>query len=199
MMEAVDKGDSDLLAEEEIAGLSSWGLMISMVGARAGLGRFRDFQISNDQLMIRLIDCFCEHAIGSILKLPDVKVRVDLYLDIKEQFKEKIRPCSTGHGIMGVVDLQNKKTAYDCSRSVVFTIYSGGNNSILFMWGLNKLNIVFVTGKSAVNWLSNAKNSQLMQKNGNGRENENANICHAKNVRAERVPGEVTNQINADD
>ena len=172
--------------------------MISMIGARAGLGRFRDFQISKDQLMLRLIDFFCEHAIGSILKLPDVKVRVDLYLDIGEQFKEKIRPCSTGHGIMGVVDLQNKKTAYDCNRSVVFTIYSGGNNSILFMWGLNKLNIMFVTGKSAVNWLSNAKIGQLMQKNGNGRETENANIYHGKNARAECLPAEVTKQINAD-
>ena len=169
-----------------------------MIGARAGLGRFRDFQISNDQLMICLFDCFCEHAIGSIFKLPDVKARVDLYLDIKEQFKEQIRPCSMGYGIMAVADLQNKKTAYDCNRSVVFTIYSGGNNSILFMWGLNKLNIVFVTGKSAVNWLSNAKIGQLMQKYGNGRENENANICLGKNARAERVPGEVTKQINAD-
>ena len=148
--------------------------------------------------MIRLIDCFCEHAIGSILKLPDVKVRVYLYLDIKEEFKEQIRPCSTGHGIMSVVDFQNKKTAYDCNRRVVFTIYSGGNNSILFMWGLNKLNIMFVTGKSAVNWLSNAKIGQLMQKYGNGRENENANICLGKIARAERVPGEVTKQINAD-
>ena len=148
--------------------------------------------------MLRLIDFFCEHAIGSILKLPDVKVRVDLYLDIKQQFKEKIRPCSTGQGIMGVVDLQNKKTAYSCNRSVVFTICSGGNNSILFMWGLNKLNIVFVTGKLAVNWLSNAKIGQLMQKNGNGRETEKANIYYGKNARAECLLAEVTKQINAD-
>ena len=59
-------------------------------------------------------------------------------------------------------------------------------------------NIVFVTGKSTVNWLSNAKIDWSMQKYGNGHENENANICHGKNARAERIPGELTEQINAD-
>ena len=187
-----------LLAEEEVVNLSGWRLMISMIGARAGLGRFRDFQISKDQLMLRLIYFFCEHAIGSILKLPDVKVRVDLYLDIKEQFKEKIRPCSTGHGIMGVVDLRIRKRPIIVIGVKFSRIYSGCNNSILFMWGLNKLNIVFVTGKLAVNWLSNAKIGQLMQKNGNGRETENASIYRGKNARAECLPAEVTKQINAD-
>jgi len=172
--------------------------MISMIGTRVGLRRFGDFQTLKDLLMVRLIDRFCERAIRNTLKPLDFKMRVGLYLDIKEQCKKQIRPRSTGHGILAVVDLQNKKLTSDCGRSVVFTIYPGGNNSIFFLWGLDKLNIVFVTGKSVVKWLSNAKIDQLMQKYGNGREKENANTSHGKNALAEHVLAEVTKQINAD-
>jgi hypothetical protein len=43
---------------------------------RTGLGRFRDFRISNYQLMMQLIDCCLTMSIEKILKSPDAAERV---------------------------------------------------------------------------------------------------------------------------
>ena len=65
--------------------------------ARTGLGRFRNFRISNHDLMMELIAYCRNHAIEEILNLPDVKERVDLYMEHREKAKEQInvaRPLS---------------------------------------------------------------------------------------------------------
>ena len=50
-----------------------------LMDPRTGLGRFRDFRISNYQLMMTLIDACTQLTIDEILTLPDVTERVDLY------------------------------------------------------------------------------------------------------------------------
>ena len=45
--------------------------------SRTGLGRFRDFRISNYQLMMDLIEYCARHNIDEILELEDIKERVD--------------------------------------------------------------------------------------------------------------------------
>ena len=48
--------------------------------SRTGLGRFREFRVSNYDLMMQLIDYCREHTIDEILDLPDVREWVDLYV-----------------------------------------------------------------------------------------------------------------------
>ena len=79
MMDAVDKGDSAQFNEQEVLHPDGWVLMNYLMNSRTGLGRFREFRVSNYQLMMQLIDCCADHEIDDILKLPDVKERVDLY------------------------------------------------------------------------------------------------------------------------
>ncbi len=50
MMAAVDKSDSAQFTREEILKPSGWVLMNFLMDARTGLGRFRNFRISNYQL-----------------------------------------------------------------------------------------------------------------------------------------------------
>lgn len=50
MMEAVDKGDAAQFSLEEILNPTGWELLNFLMDARTGLGRFRDFRISNYQL-----------------------------------------------------------------------------------------------------------------------------------------------------
>ena len=59
--------------------------------SRTGLGRFRNFRISNYQLMMDLIDYCARHNIDQILELPDVKERVDLYFQYEDEFKEQLK------------------------------------------------------------------------------------------------------------
>ncbi len=58
-----------------------WVLLNYLMDARTGLGRFREFRVSNYQLMMDLIKYCRDHGIDEILALPDVKERVDLYFD----------------------------------------------------------------------------------------------------------------------
>ena len=57
MMEAVDKADAAQFSREDIMDPKGWELLSFLMDARTGLGRFRDFGISNYQLMMKLIDC----------------------------------------------------------------------------------------------------------------------------------------------
>ena len=65
------------------------------------------------------------------------------------------------------------------------------------MWGLNKLNTVFATGKSIINRTSKTNIGDLMLKYGGGG-HESAGTCQIENDDAERVLSELIEQITAD-
>lgn len=197
MMEAVDKGDSAQFTEDEILNPDGWVLMNFLMDSRTGLGRFREFRVSNYQLMMHLIDYCREHDIDDILKLPDVKERVDLYREQEDRFKEQIRRCASVHDNLVVLDLRNEDMIFAGNRFMVYALYPDCNISIHCMWGLNKLNTVFATGKSIVNRSSNTNVGELMLKYDGGG-HENAGTCQVENEDAVRVLGELIAQINAD-
>jgi hypothetical protein len=78
-MDAVDKADAAQFAESEILFPQGWILMSFLMDPRTGLGRFREFRISNYQLMMQLIDACTELTVGEILQTPGVAERVELY------------------------------------------------------------------------------------------------------------------------
>ena len=55
-MDAVDKADAAQFTLDEILDPDGWVLLNFLMDPRTGLGRFRDFRISNYQLMMQLID-----------------------------------------------------------------------------------------------------------------------------------------------
>ena len=89
MMKAVDKGDSAQFDMEEVLHAKRWELLNFIMDSRTGLGRFRDFRISNYELMMDLINFGKDHSIDQLLALPDVKERTDLYFE-HEDLKNKL-------------------------------------------------------------------------------------------------------------
>ena len=79
LMRAVDQAGSAQYSLEEVLAPNGWVLLNFLMDSRTGLGRFRDFRISNYQLMMQLIEACQHHGIDEILQLPDVQERVDLY------------------------------------------------------------------------------------------------------------------------
>ena len=75
MMAAVDKSDSAQFTREEILDPQGWVLLNYLMDSRTGLGRFREFRVSNYQLMMDLIQYCRNHGIKDILQLPDVRER----------------------------------------------------------------------------------------------------------------------------
>ncbi|WP_022850276.1 exopolyphosphatase [Limisalsivibrio acetivorans] len=197
MMEAVDKGDSAQFTMEEILEPKGWVLLNFLMDARTGLGRFREFRISNYNLMMDLIDHCKDMTIEEIMSHPDVKERVELYFEHEKLFREQIKRCSTVHGNLVVLDLREEETIYAGNRFMIYALFPEQNISIHVLWGLKKQNTVFAVGKSIVNRSSNTNIGDLMLRYGGGG-HENAGTCQVSNDRAEEILKELIEEINKD-
>ena len=196
MMEAVDKGDSAQFSRDEILDPQGWVLLNYLMDSRTGLGRFREFRVSNYQLMMDLIDYCATHGIDDILKLPDVVERVELYLEHAEKAKAQLQLCTTVHHNVAVIDLRREETIYAVNRVMVYALFPHTNISIHVMWGVQKQNTVCAVGKSITNRSSKVNIGALMLVHGGGG-HENAGTCQIANERADAVLNELVARINA--
>jgi len=196
MMEAVDKGDSAQYNIDEVLHAKRWELLNFIMDSRTGLGRFRDFRISNYELMMNLIDYGKDHTIDELLALPDVKERTDLYFEHEEKFKEQIKRCSTVHHNLVVLDLREEEIIYSGNRFVIYALFSQCNISIHVMWGLKKQNTVFATGKSIFDRSSKTNVGELMLKYNGGGHNA-AGTCQVPHTENEVCLAELIKTINA--
>ena len=197
MMVAVDKSDSAQFDQNEVLNPTNWVLLNLIMDARTGLGRFKNFRISNYQLMMELIDYCKNHSIGQILELPDVKERVELYSEQEEKFKKQLKKCSQVYDNLVILDLRDESVIYAGNRFMIYALYPQCNISIHMMWGLKKQNTVFAVGKSIFNRSSNTNIGALMLQYGGGG-HPNAGTCQVDNDRAEAVKQELIAKINAD-
>lgn len=197
MMVAVDKADSAQFSKEEILNPTDWVLLNYLMDSRTGLGRFREFRVSNYQLMMDLIQYCRNHGIDDILKLPDVKERVELYFEHAEKAKQQLQRCSKVHKNLVVLDLRNEETIWATNRFMIYALYPETNISIHVLWGLQKQNTVFATGKSILNRSSKTNIGSLMLEYGGGG-HENAGTCQVPNDEADATLAKIVERITAD-
>lgn len=168
MMEAVDKSDSAQFSREEILFPRDWVLLNYIMDARTGLGRFKNFRVSNYELMMMLIDYCKDHNISEILEMPDVKERVDLYFEHQRNSLLQLERCASVKKNVVVLDLRYEETIYAGNRFMIYALYPECNVSIHMMWGLQKQNIVFAVGASIVNRSLALNIGELMLQYGGG-------------------------------
>ncbi|MBT3360642.1 MAG: exopolyphosphatase [Rhodospirillales bacterium] len=197
LMEAVDKGDSAQFTEDEILDPQGWALLNFLMDSRTGLGRFREFRISNYHLMMELIDYCRDHDIDDILKMPDVVERVELFKDHGTKAAAQIRRCTTVHKNFAVLDLRDEETIFAANRFLIYALFPEANISAHVVWGLNKQNTVFAVGKSILNRTSKTNIGELMLSYGGGG-HENAGTCQVANDQTEVVRNELIAKITAD-
>ena len=197
MMAAVDKADSARFSKDEILNPAGWVLLNYLIDPRTGLGRFREFRISNYQLMMELIDACLKLSIDQILDLPDVKERVDLYREHEPKAKAQIQRCGAVHKNVVVLDLRGEETIWPTNRFMIYALFPHCNLSIHVMWGLKKQNVVLATGKSILDRSSKTKVGDLMLSWGGGG-HDAAGTCQIEHDKAEAVLGELIARVNAD-
>ncbi len=195
LINAADKADSANFSKEEILNPRDWTLLSFIMDARTGLGRFRDFNISNYHLMMKLIDsCSLHNDIGTILNLPDVKERVDLYFEQQEKCKQQIKDCAKIYDNLVVLDLRKETTIWAGNRFLIYALFPQCDISIHVIWGKNKQNTVLAVGKSILNKSSNIKIGELMLEYGGGG-HDDAGTCQVANLRAEDTLQELIERI----
>jgi nanoRNase/pAp phosphatase (c-di-AMP/oligoRNAs hydrolase) len=197
IMSAVDKADAADFTREDILEPQGWDEISFLMDPRTGLGRFRDFRISNYQLMMQLIDDITTKTIDEILESPDVAERFELYREHADQAIDQVARCGTQHGNLVVLDMRNEDVIYATNRFTVYALFPECNMSIHVLWGLRQQNTVFATGKSILDRSSQTDVGELMLSYGGGG-HEAAGTCQVANEDAERVLGELIRKINAD-
>lgn len=169
MMVAVDKVDSGNLTIEEIQHPTGWILIGFLMDPRTGLGRWRNFTISNYQLMEKLIDSCRTMSAEEILALPDVKERVEVYHEQTEKFMEMVKKYTTTDGNLILSDLRGVDPIYSGNRFLIYSMYPEQNISAWIVSGRGGKGCSAAVGYSILNRSCTIDVGSLMLKyNGGG-------------------------------
>jgi len=198
MMAAVDRADAARLSLQDVLHPQGWILLSFLMDPRTGLGRFREFRISNYQLMMQLIDSCLKLSISEILASPDVAERVALYQEHAEAAREQILRCATVHGRTVVLDLRNEDVIHPTNRFMLYALFPECRVSIHVLWGLRQQNTVFAVGRSILDRSSRVDIGSLMLSHGGGG-HEAAGTCQIDNDRATVVLAELVAAIESGD
>ncbi len=168
MLEAVDKVDSGRLSLEDINDPKGWVLLGFVMDPRTGLGRYRDYRISNYQLMLDMIEYCGSKSAEEILAEPDVAERTARYTSQQQDFIAMVRRCSKIEGSVIVLDLRNEPEIFSGNRFTLYAMYPECNSSIQVIWGLKQQNVVFTVGHSILNRSCTVDVGSLMLAHGGG-------------------------------
>jgi nanoRNase/pAp phosphatase (c-di-AMP/oligoRNAs hydrolase) len=197
LMEAVDRADSAAYEVSEVLHPTGWTLLNFLMDSRTGLGRFRDFRISNYQLMMQLIDACINHQNAEeILALPDVAERAELFKAHEEPFVNQLRRVSKQRGDVVVVDLRDEEIIYAGNRFMVYALFPHARVSVHVIWGKQRQNTVFAVGKSILDRSSPTDIGAVMLRYGGGG-HVAAGTCQVPHEDSERVLAEVVDAVGA--
>jgi nanoRNase/pAp phosphatase (c-di-AMP/oligoRNAs hydrolase) len=197
MMEYVDRCDSGQLTHEEVLNPSGWVMLSFIMDPRTGLGRYRDYRISNYALMTNMVEWCSTMAVEDILAQPDVQERIVRYHEQTALFSEQMERCTTVHGNLAVIDLRKEKEIFTGNRFLVYSLFPQCNISMHVIWGREKQNVVFTVGWSIMNRSSNTDVGRLMLEYGGGG-HERVGTCQVATGRAEKVRNALIERITAD-
>jgi nanoRNase/pAp phosphatase (c-di-AMP/oligoRNAs hydrolase) len=168
MIKYVDKMDSADLTIDEIAHPTGWILLGFITDPRTGLGRIRNFTISNFELMKKLAKATFDKPIEEILALDDVKERIDVYLEQQNLFTEMVKKHAKIEGKAIYIDLRDVDTIYAGNRFLLYTLFPEQNISLWVVDGKKKVNTVITAGYSIINKTATVDIGSLMLKYGGG-------------------------------
>ncbi len=191
LMEAVDRADSAQFSQEEILYPKDWELLNFIMDPRTGLGRFKDFKISNYDLMIRLIDYVRVHNdIKEILSKDDVRERVEVYFAYDDKFKNQLREKSTQRDNTVIIDLRGVEIIYPGNRFMVYAMVPEAEISLHVFQEKDSGKTVIAAGKSIFNPASHANIGEIMLHYGGGG-HKNAGTAQVDSRDADKVIEEI--------
>jgi len=196
MIEAVDKVDAAKLTKEEILNPEGWILLGFIMDPRTGLGRFRDFRISNYELMEILIDACATQNIDEIIANPDVKERADLYFEQDALFKEMLAAHTKVDGNVIITDLRGVDSINAGNRFLVYSLHPDQNVSVWVVDGRGKLNCPIAVGYSVLNRTCEVDVGALMLKYGGGGHHQ-VGTCQVAYDEADQAIGEIVSALKS--
>ena len=171
LLAGVDKVDSAALTIDEILNpyTNKWVLLGFIMDPRTGLGRFREFSISNYELMEKLVDWCRSMTIDEIMELPDIKERIELYKEQSEKFIDMVHAHTRVEGNTIISDLRGLETIYAGNRFLIYSLYPNQNLSVWIVSGRGGQGCSAAVGYSVLNKTSTVDvGSHMLKYNGGG-------------------------------
>ena len=194
MLNEVDRVDSGRLTATDVLDPQGWVLLGFITDPRTGLGRFRDFRISNYTLMEELIDSCRTMPIEHILELPDVKERIALYRKQTELFKAMLNKHTKVEGNVIITDLRGVEEIHAGNRFLIYSLYPEQNISIWIVDGKNKENVAIAVGYSILNRTATVDVGSVVLHYGGGGHKQ-VGTCQVPYAEAERVIAELIKKL----
>jgi nanoRNase/pAp phosphatase (c-di-AMP/oligoRNAs hydrolase) len=194
MIHYVDKVDSGDLTADEILDPKGWILLGFIMDPRTGLGRFRNFTISNYDLMTNLAKACAEKTIYEILEMQDVKERLDFYFQQRDLFIEMVKKYTKIDGNILLVDMRGVDTIYAGNRFIIYTLYPNQNISLWVVDGRNKSNVAITVGHSIINRTSTVDVGSLLLFYGGGGHKQ-VGTCQVSYDEADRIISEIIEKM----
>jgi len=190
LMAAVDKSDSAQFTRDEILDPQGWVMLSLIMDARTGLGRYRDYRISNYALMEDMIEYCRTKSLEEILDIPDVKERIERYTIQEQSYREMIHANSKIHGNVLLIDLREVEEIVSGNRFVEYAMYPKTNVSMRIIWGREKQNVVITCGYSIFDKSCTTDIGSLMLKHGGGG-HKAVGTCQIPTKQADQVIKEI--------
>ncbi|MFA6450131.1 MAG: exopolyphosphatase [bacterium] len=192
---AVDISDSANFELNDILEPKGWALLSFVMDPRTGLGRYKDYRISNYQLMLDMIEYCRELSVDVILEKPDVQERVKRYFEQDKLYRDMVARFASTQGDAILLDLRNADEIFTGNRFLIYSLFPDQNISLQVMWGLNKQNIVITCGHSIINRTSKVDVGSLMLKFGGGGHRK-VGTCQVPADQADAILKEIIGLIN---
>ena len=196
MIRYVDKVDSATLSIDEITNPKGWVLLGFIMDPRTGLGRFRNFTISNYDLMKELAAACASKPIEEIMAMPDVKEREKVYFEQEKMFHEMLQKVCRADGSVIVADLRGVETIYAGNRFLMYTMFPEQNVSVWIVDGRGKMNCAITVGYSVVNRGATVDVGSLLLKFGGGGHHQ-VGTCQVAYEDADKTIAEIIEQCKA--
>jgi oligoribonuclease NrnB/cAMP/cGMP phosphodiesterase (DHH superfamily) len=190
MIKYVDKMDSGDLTEDEIVNPEGWILLGFIMDPRTGLGKIHDFTISNLDLMKNLASATLDKSIDEILQLPDVRERVDIYLDQHQKFIDFARKHGKTDDNVIVLDTRGLSGTPTGNRFLLYTVFPKQNVSVWIVDGKQKQFAAITVGYSIINKTSKADVGSIMLRYGGGGHKQ-VGTCQVPYAEADKTIAEV--------
>lgn len=195
-MEGVDKADAAKFSKDDILKPEGWDLLSFIMDSRTGLGRYRDFRISNYQLMEKLVGLCLEQPLEQVMQDEDVKQRVERYYELDTLFREMLIKYTRIEGHAIVTDLRGVEPIYPGNRFLIYALFPEQNVSLWIVDGFQKQNCAIACGHSILNKSCEVPVGYLMREFGGGG-HEAAGTCQVPYARADETIAEITKRFNS--
>ncbi|QGY41320.1 exopolyphosphatase [Pseudodesulfovibrio cashew] len=198
MLTAVDKVDSADLTISDITDPEGWIMLGYIMDPRTGLGRYRDYRISNYQLMLDMIEYCRIYTADEIMALPDVQERIERYRQDKDAYINMLKENTKLYGNAMVMDLRRLDRIYCGNRFMIYTLFPDCNVSIRVIWGFKKQNVVFTVGHSITNRTCKTNIGKLMLSLGGGG-HRMVGTCQVAESEVSETLKTILDQLSADE